>query len=390
MLKINDTALGSSTKNTIKQKFQIQRHDKQLHDAKPLDNNGTTKPFIKGLFLHVGIIGVIILGSLISNIGNPNSMIETSLISSSELAGVENQIAESRKQAKKAGTMGQNSAKSTTQMANVNKAMTTTNAVNNETETGIKKFAKSVTEIFSGKDNSSENETIIIEEIKTQVEEKSKSLTEAINRKDEYEVQYEKDLKAFVKEEQEKARKAEIEAKERQIIEEKALIKAFRESEQNIDNVVQKKKKSQKEIEEQREEDLARQQANEKILAEQQGQYGTGDASGFEPVKSMSLGIPDGEEGTSKGKKNALQAVANKIMRLLIPPAHSGFYTSEARITVNARGEVIRVIATGKNVYLNKAVEQAVMRASPLPITANDRHYPIFSIEFQGRGEKDN
>ncbi len=398
MLKINDDSSRLSTSHVMRPKFQIQRHDKQLHEDKPLENNGTIKPFLKGLFVHTVIIVVIVLGNLMSNIGNPKSMIETSLISSNELAGVQRQIAKSRRQAKKAGKTNPTS---TTNMIDVGKSnitrtnniaqKTTPQVINNQSETeetGIKKLAQTLTEIFASKDTPNESKILTTEQENIPTREKPTPSKEEVARQQkiaERKTELKKALEEFIKDEE--ARKARNKMEERRIIDEKELMEAFRESEKNIDNVVQKKKQTQKEIEQQREEDLATQQLSEQILTEQQGE---GDESGFEAVKTMSLGVPseESEASASSGKANTLQAVANKIQGYLHPPFGSGKDTSEAKITVNKKGEVIRVFIEGKNKDLNRAVEQAVNSASPLPIGADDKHYPIFSITFKGEGKE--
>ncbi len=402
MLKINDNSLKNGTQPKFQARFQIERHDHQLHENRPLENNGTVKPFFKGILVHLGIIGVIVLGNLTSNRGNSTPMVETSLISANELAGVQSQIAQSRKQGKKAGKIGKSHAQLSKPIDMTKPIVARTNTAPQqhhataEQPSGIKKFAQSVTEIFAGKSSQSEPPVTIIEEqvtTKTEKKEKaekklkpSKELLQQKEKLKEREVQFQKALEQFTKEEEEKARKARGEPEERRIMDEQELIEAFKEKQQKIDNVVQEEKQTQAEIEEQRLQDLATQELNKQILTEQQGE--DGDGEGFEPVKKMSMGVPSSQRGSSHRKANTLQLVANKVRRYLHPPANSGGDTSEARITVNARGEVIRVYVTGDNKYLNRAVEQAIKSASPLPITSNDRHYPIFSIGFDGQGNK--
>ncbi|MBS9779104.1 MAG: TonB C-terminal domain-containing protein [Moraxellaceae bacterium] len=397
MLKINNNASPVSTSHIVRKKFQILRHDKQLHEDKPLENNGKTKPFFKGIFLHLGIVGVIILSAVISNLmGNSPTMVETSLISANELANVQRQISASRRQAKKAGkSLG---TVSTNVQANQQSApnVTTQNTPQIEEQTAIKKLAKSLTEIFAGNDSSSHNEPpITVEEhVKSEKVEKPQPSKEAIDLKKklaEREAQFKKALQSFTQKEEEKTRKKmQAEQEKRQVINEQKLIESFKEKQNNIEKVVVKeKKKTQEEIEKQKQEDLATQQRNEKILIEKYGENNEGDASGFEPVKSMSLGIPSAGGDATESKANALQAVATKIQRHLHPPFGSGGDISEAKITVNSRGEVTRVyISKGENGDLNKAVEQAIYSASPLPIDSDDKHYPIFSITFKGEGDK--
>ncbi len=393
MLKINDSSQRLSAKNISEQRFQIQRYDKQLHENKPLENNGTIKPFAKGVLIHLGIIGVIILGNLTSNRGNSQPMVETSLITANELAGVKSQIAESRKQAKKSGKIGKSHVKPVTKPIvnrnNNNFTATPQNTPPKEAQTVIKKLTQSVTEIFAGKSKPTETEHAINVTEETKTLEKPKPSKEAIERQKkiaEREAEFKKTLEQFTKEEEEKARKARGEPEERRIMDEQELIEAFKKSEQKVENIVQEKKQTQAEIEQQRLEDLAMQEINKQILTEPQGEEGDGE--GFEPVKKMSMGVPSSQRGSSNRKANTLQLVGLKIKRYLHPPTNSGGDRSEAKITVNARGEVIRVYVTGSNTYLNRAVEQAVKAASPLPITPNDRHYPIFSIGFDGQGNQ--
>ncbi len=406
MLKINDGS-NNGTSPKFQARYQIQRHDYQLHENRPLENNGMVKPFMKGLLIHVAIIGVIVVGNMTSNMGNSQPMVETSLISANELAGVQSQIAQSRKQAKKAGKTGKSSAKptakSTPTKANFtprfsaqNPPQTANNNATAEVQSGFKKFAQSVTNIFSGKSNPQTNEqpvTIVEEQVEKQVAtkkaEKPKPSKEVMNRKEklmERELEFQKELEKFTREEEEKARKARGEPEEIRIMDEQELIEAFKEKQQKIDNIVSEQTQTQEEIEKQRQEDLIAQELNKKILTEKQGE--DGDDGDFEPVKKMSIGVPSSQRGSSNRKANTLQLVANKVRRYLHPPTNSGGDTSEARITVNARGEVIRVYVTGNNTYLNRAVEQAVKSASPLPIKSNDRYYPVFSIGFDGQGNQ--
>ncbi len=85
-------------------------------------------------------------------------------------------------------------------------------------------------------------------------------------------------------------------------------------------------------------------------------------------------------------KDEVLVKVANKIYRYLYPPVDSGHDYTHVTITVDKHGKVIKMLIKGSNSYLNRAVEQAVNSASPLPITPKDKFYPTFRILFEGRG----
>ncbi len=169
-------------------------------------------------------------------------------------------------------------------------------------------------------------------------------------------------IQKFITEEKQKPQKSTNQTKEREIIDEKELIKAFKEKQQDIDKIVQEEK--QKQIEQQRLEYLVTQEINKQLL-------------------EKNIATPS----STQGQVSTLQLVAQKIQYYLDPPYGSGNDTAKATITVNSKGEVIRVyVSEGENSKLNRAVKQAIYLASPLPITSDDKHYPVFSIYFVGRG----
>ncbi len=386
-------------------RFKIEVFDNQLHTYKPLDSNGVAVPLMKGILVHVVVVGIFIFGSLSLPIDEPQPLVETTLVTPEQLASIQSQILANRSATASnhdANTLNPNTspqALANTKNKAVNKAShtakTTSNKAKNSQSTANKNSPTNNTTAKNSsatKNNSKANAsttkpaTPTDSNTATQIEPSAEAV-ERNKRIASRQSQFEQALKAFTKEEEDKikAKKQQrLDAKRKKAQQERELVEVFKKVESESKDADKDSNKNSQQTAENTKTDQTKKASNSTNTDTKR----TLDKATQALANTVFSEKSYQNQGLNKTQTTRLGLAVNKIGRHLHPPANSGKDTTIIRITVNANGDVIRVFSTGRNPALNRAVEQAVQDASPLPISPNDIYYPTFSIEFEGKGDQ--
>lgn len=356
--------MANNLRNNSNDKFKIESYDAQPHNTHyPANIYQLFLSFFKGGFVHIFILAIIIFLNASPTFIEQQPLVETSLIHQNELVSIQSQIKASRSEASKKDKHNPKAA-----------AVTSSNNSSIKQSNVLNAKAPKIDPVDepSKVNDVNMNDTSKITPSKEALE-RDRMIAERNK-------EFEQALEKFTQEEEAKIkqrRQQKLDAQNLEMQKQKKLIQIYKEAENEVDNIVKKNRESlQKALDE-----------NKKRNSKSETNKNFDLSQGIVAVDSFSS-YDSRDIGANKSQTTNINLAASKIQRHLNAPMNSGKDYSSVRISVNEQGDVIRVVASGSNEDLNKAVEQAVRDASPLPISLGDRYYPSFSMKFEGKGNQ--
>ncbi len=323
------------------------------------EGNGLTLPLLLSLLAHGIVLGVLIYTYQQPKLEIAGS-IETTMVTPGELAEMQSQILANRAAAQAANSDSSFESFS----ANQNSAQPNTQ-VDSPSSSPLDSAANlQNVPIFIPSDEPAESPTLMSEEQhqrrQQQIQEYERNIAEFAAQLDESALE---DINQVQQD------------KQNALDEERAQLKSFRTKQNPIPKIKQPTDNSRNiEIEM----DSAGSKAKNLNLSDGQSTVSTDSATSSPTTGSAR------SAGGSRGTSNS--EIVNLIKQNYNPPiaARGSVQQATLVITVNASGNVTKVVASGPDSAVNEAARQAVLTTRKLPIEVDDPKYPTFTLRFRG------